>query len=81
MKLTIYKGANCPKCPAAKQVYTEVAEKTSIEFIDKLMEDNMIEALQHQIASTPSIMIDEEVVFRSEPPTKEELLEEVKKRQ
>jgi hypothetical protein len=44
-------------------------------------EDFTIEALMFQIASTPSIVIKEEAVFVGEVPTKEQLLEEIKKRE
>jgi len=43
-------------------------------------DDFMVEALTYQIASTPSIVIDEEPVFISNIPSKEELIEEIKKR-
>lgn len=43
-------------------------------------EDFTIEALMLQIASTPSIVINDEAVFVGKIPTKEELLEEIKKR-
>jgi glutaredoxin len=80
MRLTVYYGKNCPKCPAAKRVATEVANEKGMEYEEKDIEDSMIEALQLQIASTPSIVLDDEVLFRSEPPTKEELETEINKR-
>ena len=46
----------------------------------KDIEDNMIEALQLQIASTPSIVLDEEVLFRSNAPTREDLLKAIEAR-
>lgn len=80
MRLTVYSGKNCPKCPAAKKVCKEVAEEKKIKYEEKDIEDNMIEALQLQIASTPSIVLDNEVLFRSEAPSKEELTKEIAKR-
>ena len=80
MKLTVYTGVNCPKCPPAKELCKEVAAEMNIDFVEMNIQENMIEALQNQIASTPSIMINDEVIFRSEPPTKDLLLEEIRKR-
>ena len=80
MKITVYTGANCPKCPPAKEACKKVCEELSLQFEELNMEEHMIEALQKQIASTPSILIDDEVVFRGTAPTPEELKEEVEKR-
>lgn len=80
MKITVYTGTNCPKCPPAKEVCRQVAGEMNLEFEELDIKENMIEALQNQIASTPSIMLDDEVVFRSEPPTKELLLDEIRRR-
>lgn len=43
-------------------------------------DDFAVEALMYQIASTPSIVIDEEAVFVSHVPTKEELISAIKER-
>lgn len=79
-KITVFTGPNCPKCPPAKEVCREVAEQEGLELAELNIEEYMIEALQMQIASTPSIVIDNDVVFRGKAPSKEELLEEIKKR-
>jgi glutaredoxin len=80
MKLTVYSGKNCPRCPAARKVCQEVAKEKSIDYEDRNIEENMIEALQLQIASTPSIVLDDEVLFRSTAPTREELIREIETR-
>jgi len=43
-------------------------------------EDFSIEALTYQIASTPSFVMDEEALFISQIPAKEELLKAIKER-
>lgn len=43
-------------------------------------DDFALEALMYQIASTPSIVVEEEAVFVSHVPTKEELLAAIKER-
>ena len=40
--------------------------------------DNMLEALQYQVASTPALVINDEVAFIGEIPTKEELINRLK---
>jgi len=80
MKLTVFTGPNCPKCPPAKEVCQGVAESLGLEYEEINIEERMIEALQMQIASTPSVVIDDDVVFRSVIPSKDQLLEEIKKR-
>ena len=57
-----------------------MAKERKLEYEEVNIEEHMIEALQKQIASTPSIVIDDDVVFRGDVPTKEELLKEVDKR-
>jgi glutaredoxin len=80
MKLSVYTGPSCPNCPPAKDVCKGVAEELGLEFSELDIGENMIEALQLQIASTPSIVLGEDVIFRSVVPTKEQLMEEIKKR-
>ena len=77
MKLSVFTGKSCPKCPAAKELCEEVAKEKGYEFEVKDIEENMFDALQLQIASTPTILIENEVLFRSEPPTKDELLKAI----
>lgn len=43
-------------------------------------EDFSMEALMYQVASTPSFVIEEEAVFVSQVPTKEELIKAIKER-
>jgi len=78
-KITIFTGKTCPKCPAAKAVAEAVAKEAgcAMEVLD--IEENMIMALQNQIASVPTIMVNDEVVFMSEVPTREALLQAINK--
>jgi len=80
MKIQVYYGKKCPKCPAAKKVCQEVAKEKGLEYEEVNIEEHMIDALQRQIASTPSIVLDDDVIFRGKIPTKDELLKEVAKR-
>ncbi|MBU5557580.1 MAG: thioredoxin family protein [Candidatus Aenigmatarchaeota archaeon] len=78
-KITIFTGKTCPKCPAAKAVVEEVAKEIGCEIEVLDIEENMIMALQNQIASVPAIMIDDEVVSIGEVPSREALLQAIKK--
>ena len=84
VKLILYTGMNCPKCPSAHKVVMEVANELGLvcgrDYIEKNIDDEevMIEALQYQIASTPAIVINDEAVFIGDVPAKEELMEKLK---
>ncbi|ODS35479.1 hypothetical protein BEH94_06560 [Candidatus Altiarchaeales archaeon WOR_SM1_SCG] len=84
VKLILYTGTNCPKCPAAHEIVEEVANELGLvydrDYVVKNIDEEevMIEALQYQIASTPAIVINDEAVFIAEVPTKEELLDKLK---
>lgn len=73
MKIQVFTGKKCPKCPAAKQVCQKVAKEKKLEYEELDIEEHMLDALQLQIASTPSIVIDDDVVFRGDVPSKEDL--------
>lgn len=79
-KIILYTATTCAKCPIAKKILEDVANELNlkknydyeIKNIDE--NDNLIEALQKQVAATPSILIDDEIIYNGEIPKKEELL-------
>jgi len=73
MKLIVFTKKDCPSCPNAKKIAKEVAEELGLEFEEIDIEKDLITALQYNVASTPSIALGEEVLFRGEVPTKDEL--------
>jgi len=119
MRLILYTGTHCPKCPGARVVVREAARDLGmvegVDFVEKLIdgqsapcgkvmnldgmdinivsneneitkdnvpaalggEDLTIDALMHQVAATPAIVIDDELAF-AKTPTKEELVERLK---
>lgn len=83
-KIILYTATNCVKCPAAKKVFAEVAKDLNLkECVDYEIknvdeEDNLIEALQKQVAATPSLVVDDEIVYNGEIPKKDELLKILK---
>lgn len=84
VKLILYTGTNCPKCPAAREVVEKVAGELGLvkgsDWTEKNIDDDevMIEALQYQIASTPAIVINNEAEYIGDVPAKEELIEKLK---
>lgn len=78
--ITLFTSKVCPHCPAARAVAEAVAAETDsrLEILD--IEENMIRALQSQIASVPSILIDGEVFCRARVPTRDELLGYIKEK-
>ncbi len=78
MKLIVFTKKNCPNCPLAKKVCEEVSKELGIELEVVDVESDMIRALQSGVASTPSIVVETdngcEVLFRSEVPSREELI-------
>lgn len=79
MKLIVFTKRDCPNCPNAKRIAKEVAEELGLEFEEIDVEKDLITALQFNVASTPSIALNEDVLFRGEVPKKEELKREIEK--
>ena len=78
MKLIVFTKKDCPQCPNAKAIAKEVAEELGLEYEEIDIEKDLITALQFNVASTPSIALDSEVLFRGEVPTKSELIRKIK---
>ncbi|HIP25828.1 MAG TPA: thioredoxin family protein [Archaeoglobus profundus] len=76
-KLVVFIKKNCPQCPLAKKVAKEVAEELGLKYEEIDIEKDFITALQYNVVSTPSIAYDEELLFRGEVPTKDELKREI----
>jgi len=82
MVIKIFTLKNCPKCPQAKRISQEIAGKFGIECVEVDLEtpDGQIEGLMHQVMSTPSIAVGEDVISRGKVVSERELENEVKKR-
>ncbi|OQX19872.1 MAG: hypothetical protein BWK75_05285 [Candidatus Altiarchaeales archaeon A3] len=85
-KITLYTATTCVKCPAAKKILVEVVRelnlKEGVDYEIKNIDEgnNLIEALQKQVASTPSLLIDDELIYNGEVSNKLELLEMLKEK-
>ena len=79
MKIEVFYTKNCPKCPAAKALCAELAKEFGLEYVERDLEENLIEALQNGIAAAPTVVLDGKIISRGAVPTKEKLVEEINK--
>jgi glutaredoxin len=82
MELKVFTLPTCPTCPIAKKIALEVAQKFGITFreVNMASEEGLNEGLVHDIRSTPSIVIDTEVVVRGRLMSRDKLEEEIETR-
>ncbi len=82
MELKVFTLPTCPTCPVAKVVASEVAQKLGIVYreVNMATKEGLDEGLAHEIISTPSIVIDKEVIVRGRLISREKLEEEVRTR-
>ncbi len=73
LKLEIFSSPGCSKCSRAKQLLRDLAQEVGGDAI-QWREVNVLEELDHAVAlgvlSTPSIAINDELVFTSLPAAK-----------
>lgn len=61
MKLKIFTKAECPNCPAAKEMGKQLETKGAIvEWFDMDEEEGLSEAVYFDVLSTPSLIITDE---------------------
>jgi glutaredoxin len=82
VELKVFTLPSCPTCPMAKVVASETAQRLGIGYreISLATEEGQKQGLAYDIMSTPSIVLDDEVIVRGRFVPKEKLEEEVKKR-
>ncbi len=82
MELKVFTLPTCPTCPIAKKLTSQIAEKFGVAFkeVNMATKEGLKEGLSHGIQSTPSIVIDDEVIVMGRLISLERLEEEVKKR-
>lgn len=82
MELKVFTLPTCGNCPAAKALSKELADKFGLSYaeVDISTPDGQLEGLMHQIMSTPSIAIDDEIVALGTLPSREELEVQIRKR-
>ncbi|WP_423792021.1 MJ0307 family thioredoxin [Methanocaldococcus indicus] len=80
VKIELFTSPMCPHCPAAKRVVEEVVSEipdVEVEYINVM--ENPQKAMEYGIMAVPTIVINGEVEFIGAP-TKEALIEAIKKR-
>ena len=81
VKIELFTSPMCPHCPAAKRVVEEVANEmpdaVEVEYINVM--ENPQKAVEYGIMAVPTIVINGKVEFIGAP-TKEALIEAIKKR-
>ena len=82
MDLKVFTLPKCVNCPAAKKISQDIAQKFGLNYreVDISTPEGQLDGLMHQIMSTPSIAIDNEIIARGKLLSKEELEAEVRKR-
>lgn len=81
-ELKVFTMPTCSVCPAAKQIASEVAKKLGLAYreINMNTQEGLEEGVAHQIMSTPSIALNDEVIVSGKLISKEKLEEEIRKR-
>lgn len=82
MELKVFTLPTCTDCPAAKKISEEMAQRYGLQYkeIDISTPEGQLDGLMYQIMSTPSIALDNEVISRGRPVSREELETEIRKR-
>jgi glutaredoxin len=82
LELKVFTLPACPTCPMAKTIASEVAKKFNIGYkeVNIATKEGLNEGLAYDISSTPSIVLNEEVIVRGRLISKERLEEEVNRR-
>ena len=82
LEVKVFTLPTCSTCPVAKNIASEVAKEFNVRYreISLATKEGWDEGLAYDIMSTPSIVIDEDVIVRGRLVSKERLSEEVKKR-
>ena len=81
VEIMLFTRKDCPKCPQAKRVVeeieTELGSRIVVRRYDLDDEEDFLTALQHQVMSTPSVVIGGRLVSAGHPPTKEQIIEAI----
>jgi glutaredoxin len=62
MEIILYKGKTCPRCPA----FEANLRKVTTDYRTVYIEDEQLEALMHQVASVPTLVVDGEPMLYGE---------------
>jgi glutaredoxin len=81
VEIMLFTKKDCPNCPGAKKIMGEIeaelGERIVVKRYDLDDEEDFLTALQHQVMSTPSVVVGERLVSAGRAPTRDEILEAV----
>lgn len=71
-------GTGCTKCKSLEGLTRETIEELEIK-AELVKIENITDILKYKVASTPALVIDENVIFSGRLPSKEEIKQEILK--
>lgn len=82
MELIVFTLPTCTNCPAVKRISEELAQRYRLRYreVDISTPEGQLDGLMHQIMSTPSIALDNDIIARGRLVSREELETEIRKR-
>jgi glutaredoxin len=82
VEMKVFTLPSCPSCPMAKTIASEVAGIFGIPCreISLATKEGLSEGLSYDIMSTPSIVLDDEVIIRGRLIARDKLEKEIRKR-
>jgi hypothetical protein len=79
--LMLFTKEDCPNCPQAKKVIEdlkgELGDRIAVRRYLLDDEEDLLTALQHQVMSTPAVVVEGQLVCSGRPVAKAEVLEAV----
>ncbi len=79
VNVKIFTTPTCPRCPEAKAIIKELAKVHNLNVDEIDLSRDLITGLQYQVASAPSIAVNDAVIARGTVPTKDDLHMEIKR--
>ncbi|UMB52814.1 thioredoxin family protein [Lutibacter sp. A64] len=69
MKIIKILGTGCPNCITTEKIITEVVKELNID-AEIIKVTDIVEIMMYDVMRTPSIVVDEKVVFKGKVPSK-----------
>ena len=59
VNIKIFTTPTCPRCPEAKAIINEISKKYNLQIDEIDLSKDMITGLQYQVASAPSVAVND----------------------
>ncbi|MEE8358599.1 MAG: thioredoxin family protein [Candidatus Hydrothermarchaeales archaeon] len=79
VNVKIFTTPTCPRCPEAKAIIKEISMEFDIVVDEIDLSQDPITGLQYQVASAPSVVVNDYVVARGSVPEKDELIMQIER--